>query len=105
MFVVVVILTEWWWTPTTTNHCGQIVGNFFVLVTCILSIVEDRALQTLSEKNKQAADKWKKMSVEDKKEYIDAAKDTILNMEECGWGEASRILRNMQTNVCLFVYT
>lgn len=45
------------------------------------------------------------MSEEDKKEYIDAAisaKEAV-NTKECGWGEASRILRNMQTNVCFSV--
>ena len=48
----------------------------------------------------QPAEKWKAMSEEDKKQYIDAAKVTPVDMPTDSWGEVHKILRNIQKSVC-----
>ena len=56
----------------------------------------------MKEKNQRAAEKWRAMSEEDKKQYVDAAKVTAdsIGIPIDSWGEAHRILHNMQKNVC-----
>ena len=68
----------------------------------IIGTIEGKALPSLKEKNQRAAEKWRAMSEEDKKQYVDAAKVTAdsIGIPIDSWGEAHRILHNMQKNVC-----
>ena len=68
----------------------------------VLIVSEGKALSTLTEKNQRAAEKWRQMSEDDKRPYVHAAKETV-DIPADSWGEVSRILRNMQNNVCFYI--
>ena len=64
--------------------------------------IEGKALPTLKDKNKKAAEKWRRLSQDEKRQYVDAAKEATKHADIAAgsWGEATRILHNMQSNVC-----
>ncbi len=62
--------------------------------------IRRESITIIERKNQRAAEKWKAMSEEDKKQYIDAAKVAPADMPTDSWGEAHRILRNIQKSVC-----
>ena len=71
-------------------------------------LAEGRLIQSHAEKNKIIAERWRQMSEVEKTPYFEHAKEGA-----CGtrgqpvksWKEASRIIRNLESNVCSRVCT
>ena len=76
--------------------------------TNVLIALEGKTIPSLKEKNQRAAEKWRQMPQDEKQQYVEAAKQkTVQNgdIPADSWGEATRILHNMQKNVRLTVYS
>ena len=72
--------------------------------TNVLIALEGKTIPSLKEKNQRAAEKWRQMPQDEKQQYVEAAKQkTVQNgdIPADSWGEATRILHNMQKNVRL----
>lgn len=68
-----------------------------------LFLIEGRSIQSHAEKNKIVGERWRQMSEEEKEPYYGRAKEgtnTIRNQPEKSWKEASRIIKNLESNVC-----
>ena len=69
----------------------------YLIVLCNISLYRDQYIIIMLCRTREL----EAMSEESKKQYIDAAKITpeSVDMPTDGWGEAHRILQNMQKNV------
>ena len=69
---------------------------------CCVNCFRRESFINTNRKNQRAAEKWRQMSEDDKRPYVHAAKETV-DIPADSWGELSRILRNMQNNVCFYI--
>ena len=66
-------------------------------------LAEGRSIQSHAEKNKIVAERWRQMSEVEKTPYFERAKEGACGTRgqpEKSWKEASRIIRNLESNVC-----
>ena len=79
--------------------CLRVLPYFYFLI-------EGRSIQSHAEKNKVVGERWRQMTEEEKEPYYGRAKegsDAIRSQPEKSWKEASRIIRNMESNVCVCI--
>ena len=66
-------------------------------------LIEGRSIQSHAEKNKIVGERWRQMTEEEKEPYFERSKEGTIARKcppEKSWKEASRIIRNLESNVC-----
>ena len=77
-----------------------------IWLTVFFFLIEGRSIQSHSERNKIVGERWRQMSEEEKEPYYERAKEGtngIRSQPEKSWKEASRIIRNLESNVCTYM--
>lgn len=72
----------------------------------VFFLIEGRSIQSHAERNKIVGERWRQMSEEEKEPYYERAKEgtnATRSQPEKSWKEASRIIRNLESNVCTYM--
>ena len=68
-----------------------------------LFLEEGKSIESHATKNKIVAEKWRELSVSEKKQYFERSRASSSDnpVPKCSWKEASRILRNLESSVSM----